>query len=710
MLTLKSLTKKIGYLNSSQDKSRMLPFSLKQLFLILLLFSVHPIIFSQNSEKIFSINQIKRNKITFRIFPADYKTWKLGNTYGYKIERVITTKGTKPDTTLFTKGATVLTSSPLLPLSAKDERWNNLENQYETAGLVHQDIMSAPVTHSTEDEEQSMWTLLMVTIGTAADISKAAGTTFTDTTINNNTVYAYKISLTKNKTTQNIKPQIIIIDASKLNQTPPPPDSLKIKFGNRFAIIKWKHIATTSDYDSYIIERSTDSINFSRINKAPFVFAYTKDEKNKTEMLYKDSIPKNDTTFYYRVIGVTSFGEPGTPSKIVKGTGRLDFDIAPFLDKAKNIENKKMQLQWHLPEGFLHKLLKGFTVSRAQIHDGPYTNITFGMLLPLQFKYEDVQPQKINYYRVGAISIYGDTIYSLPVFAQLYDLTPPAMPTGLAGQADSNGVVTITWKANTENDLMGYRVFRANNPNEEFVEATKKILTQPFFTDTLVVRTLAKNIYYEVTAVDIVYNNSNYSNPIKIKRPDKIPPVKPLFTTITQNSRGILLNWVTSSSDDVINYELTRKVIATNATTILKIWQPADSIISFMDTIVSNNNKYIYTLHVHDDSNNESQQSSHTIEYVSGIPPIISNIKSKVDREQQSIELLWNYPQSGIDRFIIYKAKKGDALRIYKTLPAQVSLFKDKDSKIGNTYIYKIKAVFKNGTESPMSNNLEIIY
>ena len=71
-------------------------------------------------------------------------------------------------------------------------------------------------------------------------------------------------------------------------------------------------------------------------------------------------------------------------------------------------------------------------------------------------------------------------------------------------------------------------------------------------------KTLTKFIYYSLTSVDKVYNNSKYSSVIKLKRPDIIAPVAPVFIQTSHNNKSVELKWYRSTSDDVEKYELHR--------------------------------------------------------------------------------------------------------------------------------------------------------
>jgi hypothetical protein len=63
---------------------------------------------------------------------------------------------------------------------------------------------------------------------------------------------------------------------------------------------------------------------------------------------------------------------------------------------------------------------------------------------------------------------------------------------------DSTGRVVLHGEPNTEKDLYGYRVYRANFLSEEFSQVTVGPVPDTVFTDTINVRTLTRSVYYKV--------------------------------------------------------------------------------------------------------------------------------------------------------------------------------------------------------------------
>jgi Big-like domain-containing protein len=86
------------------------------------------------------------------------------------------------------------------------------------------------------------------------------------------------------------------------------------------------------------------------------------------------------------------------------------------------------------------------------------------------------------------------------------DTTPPATPTGLTAAA-GDGQVSLVWTANTDADLLGYRVYRGGA-----VVSGPGVLTRPSFVDTTAVNGTAYS--YAVSAVDSSGNDSPASSPV----------------------------------------------------------------------------------------------------------------------------------------------------------------------------------------------------
>ena len=88
---------------------------------------------------------------------------------------------------------------------------------------------------------------------------------------------------------------------------------------------------------------------------------------------------------------------------------------------------------------------------------------------------------------------------SIEASAVVEDRTPPAPPEGLAALPD-RGLVALTWRPNTETDLLGYLVYRREPPALVPVRLTEKPIQPTTFTD----RTArpGATYVYTVTAVD----------------------------------------------------------------------------------------------------------------------------------------------------------------------------------------------------------------
>ncbi|HXB41499.1 MAG TPA: hypothetical protein VNZ49_13240 [Bacteroidia bacterium] len=647
---------------------------------------------------------VKKGNIQLRWAPGNENLWKTGNLYGYKVERISFDQYMEggADSVKF-KNAVQLNSLPLMPWKKDDERWKSLLAKNKSASFLLASLYSSnPKT--TFQKQEMIFGMSMKSCDLYKELSVANGLYICYSTFNENEVYVYRVSLWN--VPKNIKytSAIIAVNPKELSALQ-KIETLNAKFGDRKVILNFV-TKTIKDYAGYWIERSEDSINYKIVNKSPFIRSTTKYDEGKSESVYGDSIPANNKKFYYRIRGISYFGELSKPSNLVSGKGKPDFNEYPFIDSTVIVKNNSVLLKFHMAESFDKSLLKSFFVLRSEKKGGNYTCIS--KALPSEtILFSDTQPLETNYYKICAINVYNDSSFSMVTYAKLIDETPPAVPVEPTGTIDSNGVIRITWAINTDKDLLGYRVYRCNSLKEQPFELTRKILTQNTFKDSVSLKTLTKEIFYTLRAVDKVYNNSDYSKYCKLIRPDKIKPVAIVFRKITPTDSSIILNWHNSSSNDVKKYKLYKKENSADWK-FYKEWLANENRKQFSDSNLIPENSYQYKIETVDESGNNSFTETHFILFKPLFLPGIKNFKSIVSLETRSIELFWELKGKTIYNYTLYKAKANDPLRIYKTLDAKTANFIDKELYPNNKYRYGIKATFNSGAETKLSEVIEV--
>jgi uncharacterized protein len=472
------------------------------------------------------------------------------------------------------------------------------------------------------------------------------------------------------------------------------PGELRADFRNKRATLSFNVATTREHYAGYIIERSDDSIHFARVNERLHTFARSQYEAGKTELVYQDTFPQNRKTYWYRVRGWSYFGLPGPASPVVSGAGKEDWNAFPVIDTLYSPDNKSVELKWNFTTE-KHSELAGFAVLRASAISGPYQ--TIAKTAPSEVVFTDREPAFTNYYVICAISTAGDSGFSYPHLLQLADNDPPPVPLHISGTVDTSGIVQLAWDPVVADDLKGYRVFRCNTLREEFYEVSDSIISVSTFTDTVTLQTLTRDVYYFVRSVDRVYNNSANSVPCRLKRPDKIPPVPPVVRSAVHTDTSICLAWINSSSDDVMCMELFR------GTQQLSNWTGHDTVAHFTDRSAAPGSDYFYRLVVTDSCGNKSETAFPGVRFQPRVYPAIKNFSATPDFEKRVIHLTWKQPPAPADRYIIYKAKAGEPLRVWKTVNGTIAAITDSALYPGNTYVYKIKAVLRSGSETELA-------
>lgn len=540
--------------------------------------------------------------------------------------------------------------------------------------------------------------------------SRLAGLGWIDSTAVENSNYDYRIreAGTTNADTATRSHQLRILAAIVGQQAPATPLAT---FGDKKVTLKWRwrNLATTQlafqkAYSNYHVEKSTTSstAGFSRVTTKP-IFSFS----DLTDSLYfNTTLDTNGVTRFFRIVGRTPFDEE-VNSGVVSGMGKATpLKLYPRIDSSSISTTNQAYFRWVFPSDTIianaNALIKGFVIRRTT-DLANFSIISGTSLLSVssrQFSLSNVTTS--GYYVVTAVSTSNDSLNSIPVFLETIDETPPQVPTGLTAtwQAATKGV-KLTWVANSEVDLLGYKLFRSNLADEEPTLIADSLVNVTTFIDTLV-KLDNPRAYYSILAIDKRYNHSALSPKISIRKPDQRPPARPLFKGFSISNRTIQLDWISSISTDVATYKLSRKTKNTVASpTLLKSWPKASSPQTYADTAL---NVGIYTYYVQAiDSTNNMSTDSIDVELLSVAvsKPRLDIFTSKADTIFKQIELRWTYDVANVVEFEILKAEGASSqLSSWKITDGSTRSIYDDNVATGKTYRYSIRALFKDGMNS----------
>jgi hypothetical protein len=264
----------------------------------------------------------------------------------------------------------------------------------------------------------------------------------------------------------------------------------------------------------------------------------------------------------------------------------------------------------------------------------------------------------------------------------------------LTGKVDSSGIVTIAWKNNTEPDLLGYKVFRANTPDEDFISLGEGIISKNIFLDSINLNTLAQKIYYQVVAIDKRYNSSEYSSVLELSRPDTIRPAPALITRIDVIGGTVKIQFEGSPSGDIKSYELYRSSEHDTIPGFLIRYE--SNLPDHFDDELNDPGNYSYLLKTFDFAGNSSIYGRSV--YVQETTQKSVNLRVEQSKNGRSIMLSWKIPEDfHPSKAIIYRGKDTEPVSIYITLEGAVQMFVDNNIEINTSYNYRIKIFSSKG-------------
>jgi hypothetical protein len=653
------------------------------------------------------------DSIVIRWGPTADWAWTNLNFNGYTIERIDLSEAKHPKKEL-------ITAQPLKPLTL-DQFKTNFSKNDKYAAIAAQCLYGKNFSvnlrkgQGGQVDKASVWnsryTYALQVADYDARVAKAEALRFTDTKVQKNGIYIYRIYASKPSSQGKIDTGNVMVQNERTSVRSKPHIG-EIISRDRVTELHWDR-AQQEQYSGYFIERSVDGSRFTALNQDPY-FSSRPDSSQvardsiqkkifallKEKQVFIDSLPVNYKKYYYRIHGINAFAENSDYSDTVIAMG---VDLTP--PAAAIVQNpvfsggKKILLKWKKP--LKEKDFKGYVVTRAHLVNGPYVSLTPTLLDPQATQFTDTAAfaHGQNFYIVLVVDTAGNTASSIPAMGLVPDHTPPVAPLGLKGFIDRDGHVHLSWNRNTEEDLKGYKVYFANSNEHVYSQVTIQPTSDTVYTDSITLRTLTKTIWYKVVAVDENNNHSPYSLPVSLRKPDIVPPVPPLASKIRVDTGGVQVDWIQSPSEDVVGYIVYRK--EKNAGWIAIGHFKHDSTkksFHFTDASLKPFQDYSYCAEAVDEDSLHSAKSTPVNAAVKTIPdlPPLKTLTATYDTKVKQVQLKWQFNDNGSYFFVLYKATGSDPLARFHSADSKTDQYSDNvDNNMNGNIRYAIQVLYK---------------
>ena len=544
------------------------------------------------------------------------------------------------------------------------------------------------------DELKSKYLAAMVSADFNFEAAVSGGLGYRDSTVEAGKQYAYYITINgydnylaavkvANTSSEDTSPIIRIADTGERE--------LQVD-------LAWSRLLYDRYYTSYHIETATDSLgDYQRITNLPYINTMTDAAQvDQSQIIYTHRLTKNYSPLYYRVRGIDAFGLLSEPSIPVKLMGR---DRTP--PKTPTIDTimtdpmmTAMSLTWHY--SIQDDDLEFTRIKRSSHATGTYIDL---IDLPNSTtEYQDpISGQHVRYYyKVCAVDTASNIACGGARLGIINDKIAPATPTNIKATIDSSGIVNINWKPNEEKHVRGYYIQVSNGKRRAYSSLVSKPWAETTFIDTITLNTLTEDIYYRLSAVDYHNNLSEYSENIRLVKPDTIPPTASVIVKYRSMKNYIELDYRLSQSADAERFILQRTQGKSEWVDIANLDLESES---YRDTTVQSSTYYKYRIATWDDADNMSRDF---VEMKVKSPDTRISLAPSLTAtsEEQSVILKWDNAFDANTKIAIYKGQSEDQLRSFKTVSETNSVT---IANSPNSY-FQIKVFYQDGKYSPFSN------
>lgn len=552
---------------------------------------------------------------------------------------------------------------------------------------------------------------------TADTLFTTGQSTFTDQNVVPEKVYYYKVQAVAQDAELGVVRSVIspFKDGQSLQDERPPAASTDLIASlndNNFRSVSLTWTPPTQDSNggeitglvSYQVFRSRETSN-------SFVLLAT---IPATQATYQDTSVEFLTRYFYTISAVDGAGNVGPRSSSVSVTTK---GLATPANLVATNGVQKITLSWNAntePE------LTGYEVLRFNAPTDASPNATFSSILTT---YVDtpVTAGQTFVYRVRAVGV-NSLQSGLSNFASAQaNEAPPILATPRNVTASGSiGRITITWSANTESQLTGYRVLKYTDPSQTTALATFSSVKTTFVDSPLA---QGQTFVYRVQALgsDGVTSDLSLFASATTLLDDSAPATPSPFAAVLNGATTIKLSWSAPRKDsnggDLTGLSgfVIYRAVGTASAGLTALASVDSTLRSFENGSLEFNTTYIYQISAIDASGNESPRSSSVTLTTSTQGSSIAaptNLAATYNGNATPINvtLTWTPPAS-FDSFLIQRA----TLSAGSSTPSAFTTlalgqtgtsYVDTSIQSGITYVYRVSTNLSGQISDPSTNSV----
>lgn len=637
--------------------------------------------------------EIQSNRILLRWIPTDAESWALLNKYGVRLERLTVSRSG----TVLNKPEVRILANILKPMET--DKLKELAGKYPMGAVIAQAIFGedfeislgeSPLSKAIalDEARQQRYLFSLYAADLCFPVAKEVGWGWEDTDIRDNERYLYRITPLVPKKKRSITQGAIFAvpsDTTKLVS----PMGVSVQCSEAGAQLTWDYNTLSYLYSAYFVERSEDGIHFKQISELPVTRMADTDKNPYAPITYLDSIPLGKT-IYYRVVGVTPFGSRGNYSSVVSGIAYPELKAAPMITSSRFDSLGGADITWEFDDKS-EDLISCFNILHST-DEKHYDILALGISSQSR-KYHIEKINKHIYYKVEAKAKQGAYTQSLPVLIQPIDSVPPAIPKGLKAHIDSLGAVHLSWDANHDADIYGYRLYRGQTKGEELIPITDIAIRETYYTDSVSLNNLNDKVYYALTSLDERYNQSEQCQTIEVSKPQTIPPTAPVITKGIAEAGRNIIEWVSGGETQLAGYIIARTDVDDKTKQrAQRIDNPKTT--AYEDNDVESGKTYQYQVMAY--SANQQCSSLSSPVKVKSLKEENGNDVVKFDLEilPEGIVIKWNIPYKDILSVTLYKLDETNTKFLYREGLPSTGTLTDEDifQNRENAYILIVKS------------------